>query len=244
MALFDLCKVRLLHGWVADPRDAALHAALKERSFNEATTFCMSDDASAAEKARVLAFLESSASQLTEAGLAQLLEVVRDDELAVHFRNNHFSVMTKRGGRLLQLVTDEGLVDSAPRVAWMAYQGIHGNDAMLNDHFGDDITGRPTFPAPRQPSPSPPSAYPHSAFQPHAPLPSSYLPAQPPPVWAPQPAHAYVDRDSVYPAVPLHQHPVPAGQWQRGVPMPTQRATTTAHQRRQANDDEDSCCIM
>lgn len=41
-------------------------------------------------------FLESSASQLTYHGLCELNSVMADNELAVIFRNNHFSTIFKR----------------------------------------------------------------------------------------------------------------------------------------------------
>ena len=44
-------------------------------------------------------FLEESASQLTYHGLAELSSTIKEDELAVFFRNNHFTTLYKvRGG--------------------------------------------------------------------------------------------------------------------------------------------------
>lgn len=41
-------------------------------------------------------FLEDNGSQLTYHGLCELNSTLKDGELAVLFRNNHFSVMLKR----------------------------------------------------------------------------------------------------------------------------------------------------
>ena len=41
-------------------------------------------------------FLEDNGSQLTYHGLCELNTTLKDGELAVLFRNNHFSVMLKR----------------------------------------------------------------------------------------------------------------------------------------------------
>lgn len=40
-------------------------------------------------------FLESTASQLTYHGLCELTAAVKEEELSVFFRNNHFSTMIK-----------------------------------------------------------------------------------------------------------------------------------------------------
>ena len=51
-------------------------------------------------------WLNVSASQLTYYGLEQLHRAVNDRELAVFFRNNHFSTLTKHDGELNLLATD------------------------------------------------------------------------------------------------------------------------------------------
>jgi len=45
-------------------------------------------------------FLDNSASQLTHFGLGQLKTTLRDSELAVFFRNNHFSTILKNEVRI------------------------------------------------------------------------------------------------------------------------------------------------
>ena len=40
-------------------------------------------------------FLERTASQLTYHGLHELVTTLKEDELAVFFRNNHFSTLLK-----------------------------------------------------------------------------------------------------------------------------------------------------
>lgn len=48
-------------------------------------------------------FLESTASQLTYHGLCELTAAVKEGELSVFFRNNHFSTMIKHKVRLRPL---------------------------------------------------------------------------------------------------------------------------------------------
>ena len=53
-------------------------------------------------------FLETSSTQLTYHGIAELHRIVEEGRDAVLFRNNHFSVVHKKSGRVFVLVTDEG----------------------------------------------------------------------------------------------------------------------------------------
>ena len=63
------------------------------------------------------AFLESSASQLTRAGLRDARDAVKERELAVFFRNNHFATVFKLDGALYLLATDQGYLRE-PDVVW------------------------------------------------------------------------------------------------------------------------------
>lgn len=71
----------------------------------------------AAERVALDDFLTSSASQLTPYGLENARESVRERELAVFFRNNHFSTVFKLDGALYLLVTDQGYLRE-PEVVW------------------------------------------------------------------------------------------------------------------------------
>ncbi|GLH06077.1 Uncharacterized protein GBIM_11594 [Gryllus bimaculatus] len=52
-------------------------------------------------------FLASTASQLTYHGLCELAQAAREGEVAVFFRNNHFSTLYKHKAALYLLVTDQ-----------------------------------------------------------------------------------------------------------------------------------------
>ena len=75
-----------------------------------------------AEGQLVDAWLSQTGAQLTYYGLLQLHTALRESELAVFFRNNHFSTIFKRNGELYLLITDlgyqheAGVVWCAPRV--------------------------------------------------------------------------------------------------------------------------------
>ena len=81
-------------------------------------------------------FLESTASQLTYAGLLELHEVVRDRELCVLFRNNHFISLFKKDGQLFQLLTDLGYKDT-DCVAWELLNSIDGDTEIVSPEFGN-----------------------------------------------------------------------------------------------------------
>jgi hypothetical protein len=53
-------------------------------------------------------FISKTASQLTFAGLCELHQHLRDNQLCVFFRNNHFSTLFKYKGDLYNLITDAG----------------------------------------------------------------------------------------------------------------------------------------
>jgi hypothetical protein len=80
------------------------------------------------------AFLEDTCSQLTYYGLAQLHDRVREHEIAVFFRNNHFSTVVKHDGHLYLLVTDAGYRD-VPGVVFERLDEIDGD----TNYFGGDF---------------------------------------------------------------------------------------------------------
>jgi hypothetical protein len=79
-------------------------------------------------------WLNSNVSQLTYAGLTQLSERIKDMELAVFFRNNHFSTIFKHSGRMYLLVTDEGYQD-VPEIVWECLDDVAGNTQLVDHNF-------------------------------------------------------------------------------------------------------------
>ena len=70
-------------------------------------------------------FLSSTSSQLTTTGLQRLHTCMSDRELAVIFRNNHFSTLFSYEGSLYTLVTDIGYLH-IPRVVWEKLDTVDG----------------------------------------------------------------------------------------------------------------------
>lgn len=63
------------------------------------------------------AFYIDTAAQLTFYGLMRLYELVKERELCVFFRNDHFSTVFRIGNKLYSLVTDLGY-EHVPEVVW------------------------------------------------------------------------------------------------------------------------------
>ena len=82
------------------------------------------------ERTAIEEFLETTSTQCTEEGLKSVFRNMRNNELGVFFRNNHFSVIFKRDNRyVLSLVTDEGFIDE-PSIVW---EIVYDNGAIDSD---------------------------------------------------------------------------------------------------------------
>ena len=59
---------------------------------------------------------------------------MKDGQLAVFFRNNHFSTMVKEGGSLYLLVTDLGFLDQKD-VVWETLDSVQGDTVFVDEQF-------------------------------------------------------------------------------------------------------------
>eukprot|EP00276_Gloeochaete_wittrockiana_P002657 CAMPEP_0184674452 /NCGR_PEP_ID=MMETSP0308-20130426/87244_1 /TAXON_ID=38269 /ORGANISM="Gloeochaete witrockiana, Strain SAG 46.84" /LENGTH=550 /DNA_ID=CAMNT_0027122053 /DNA_START=493 /DNA_END=2145 /DNA_ORIENTATION=- len=78
-------------------------------------------------------WLEVSQSQLTHHGLCELHSTVKERELCLFFRNNHFSTLFKFGGLLYLLMTDEGYLRSP--VVWEQLEQVNGDNEFTTAEF-------------------------------------------------------------------------------------------------------------
>lgn len=97
------------------------------------TSFRDSGTAALVSSTSIADWLEATSSQLTFFGLSSLYERVREGEVAVLFRNCHFSTLHKAGGRLYLLVTDVGYA-GMPHVVWELLDDV-SNDTTLCDAY-------------------------------------------------------------------------------------------------------------
>jgi len=78
--------------------------------------------------------LDISASQLTYHGLVMLHQQIKERELCVFFRNNHFSTLFKYNGELYLLVTDFGYLNE-PEIVWEKLSQIDGDNVFITQDF-------------------------------------------------------------------------------------------------------------
>ncbi len=139
LVIFDLLSIPLYHGWLVDPQQTETAAAIADLGYNALVERIISEKHSEeTEKATrsfvAQQFLEDTASQLTYHGLYELTTTLKDNELAVFFRNNHFSTIYKRNGELFLLVTDQGFLKE-PKVVWETLSSIDGDGHFVDDRF-------------------------------------------------------------------------------------------------------------
>ncbi|KAJ1728366.1 hypothetical protein LPJ61_004070 [Coemansia biformis] len=78
-------------------------------------------------------WLQATATQLTERGLAMLQADLGGDSLSVMFRNNHFSTLFRRAdGQLFLLCTDD-VVAADPRIVWESLSDVHQATSQFVD---------------------------------------------------------------------------------------------------------------
>ncbi|KAI3468820.1 hypothetical protein Pfo_025483 [Paulownia fortunei] len=79
-------------------------------------------------------FMKNSASQLTVYGLFCLQDKVKERELCVFFRNNHFNTMFKYEGELYILATDQGYINQ-PDLVWEKLNEVNGDTVYMTGNF-------------------------------------------------------------------------------------------------------------
>ena len=152
LAVFDLLDVRVYHGWIVSEEDLSAYPYLSPLTYNEAIEKVVAYDAiksraletgnfdqtpeerEAVEEGEAIAkWLEANSGQLTSDGVIQLNSHMKEGELAVLFRNNHFSVILKRNDRLFGLVTDVGFRRTG--IMWESIDQLDGDTAYLDAGF-------------------------------------------------------------------------------------------------------------
>ncbi|KAJ7307225.1 hypothetical protein JRQ81_009218 [Phrynocephalus forsythii] len=137
--IFDLLNIPLYHGWLVDPQIPDVAEAVGKLSYNQLvekiiTCKHSSDPNLVTEGLIAEQFLESTASQLTYHGLCELTSTVKEGELSVFFRNNHFSAMIKHKSHLYLLVTDQGFLHEE-QVVWESLHNVDGDSCFCDAEF-------------------------------------------------------------------------------------------------------------
>jgi len=158
---FDLLHVEMVHGWLVDPNDPEESALIGNQTYNQLVNLVIKGNeakteldqlhtkqlseldkrekhhelsTTATNGSLVHSFLERSASQLTQYGLQILHDHVKEGEMYVFFRNNHFNTLTKHKGSLYLLVTDLGFATLSD-VVWEKLDVIDGDTEYMNASF-------------------------------------------------------------------------------------------------------------
>ncbi|ESO97473.1 hypothetical protein LOTGIDRAFT_214327 [Lottia gigantea] len=137
--IFDLLEIPLYHGWLIDPQDSQCIKAIGKLSYNQVVEKIISqkssDNEETAREALVAEqFLDRTASQLTYHGLCELGHKVKDGELCVFFRNNHFTTLYKHNKELFLLVTDQGFLTET-NVVWETLSNVDGDCHFVDGNF-------------------------------------------------------------------------------------------------------------
>lgn len=83
---------------------------------------------------QVWEFLDLNPTMLTHHGILEVAAALGEDESAILFRNSHFYVVRKRGGRLFTLVSDQGFA-LEPTVVWELLRDINGDSDFYDAAF-------------------------------------------------------------------------------------------------------------
>lgn len=78
-------------------------------------------------------WMEETASQLTFHGITKLYEELKEGQLYVFFRNNHFSTILMREASLWILITDQGYAKQA--AVWEKLDSVHGDSFFVTSEF-------------------------------------------------------------------------------------------------------------
>uniref|UniRef100_A0A8C5R3G0 Ubiquitin carboxyl-terminal hydrolase n=1 Tax=Leptobrachium leishanense TaxID=445787 RepID=A0A8C5R3G0_9ANUR len=137
--VFDLLNIPLYHGWLVDPQSDETVQAVAKLSYNQLvekiiTCKHSNDPNLVTEGLLAEQFLESSATQLTYHGLCELMGAVKEGELSVFFRNNHFSTLIKHKGHLYLLITDQGFLQEE-KVIWESLHNVEGDSCFCDSDF-------------------------------------------------------------------------------------------------------------
>uniref|UniRef100_A0A0V0J1S2 MINDY deubiquitinase domain-containing protein n=1 Tax=Schistocephalus solidus TaxID=70667 RepID=A0A0V0J1S2_SCHSO len=144
LSIFDLFKIGIYHGWVVDPSDHVLAEVIQDRTYNQLVEAVIgwrsSENPDVVQRGFLAeAFLENTASQLTVHGLCQLADTLRKGQLAVFFRNNHFSTIYRHNDSLYTLLTDAGFANE-PNFVWETLNDVDGNTQFVDANFKPSTT--------------------------------------------------------------------------------------------------------
>mmetsp|Transcript_15166 Transcript_15166/g.35151 ORF Transcript_15166/g.35151 Transcript_15166/m.35151 type:complete len:399 (+) Transcript_15166:2-1198(+) len=151
---FDLLEIELVHGWLLDS-NAQEYEWVGENTYNQLLNLVIEGNDATMKLERksdvydskydelsnqatrgtiIRSFLDRSSHQLTQHGLFVLHEYVKEGDMVVFFRNNHYNTLTKHKENLYLLVTDFGYAD-VNSVVWEKLDVIDGDTEYVTGEF-------------------------------------------------------------------------------------------------------------
>ncbi|KAN0043037.1 hypothetical protein ACTA71_010672 [Dictyostelium dimigraforme] len=135
--IFDYLNIKLVHGWIVDPNQKEVKQLIGNLNYNDLVpkivTFEQSFPNAKPELQQKMNDFANS-NQLTDYGLSLIQENLKEDELCVFFRNNHFATMTKHDGYLHILVSDVGY-ERENNIIWDRIMSKEGESIFLSGDF-------------------------------------------------------------------------------------------------------------
>eukprot|EP00924_Labyrinthula_sp_SR-Ha-C_P008107 snap_masked-scaffold_11-processed-gene-3.9-mRNA-1 protein AED:0.08 eAED:0.08 QI:0/-1/0/1/-1/1/1/0/379 len=134
ISIFDMLDLNLFHSWVISPEDPKFEL-IKDLSYNQLVDLIVSSK----DETKVFLlqeFLNETQSQITKYGLDLMKEKdkgIKERELCVVFRNNHFTTLFKYEGELYLLLTDFGYENEI--VCWENLTSIDGDNSLVKADF-------------------------------------------------------------------------------------------------------------
>uniref|UniRef100_A0A7S0ZRS7 MINDY deubiquitinase domain-containing protein n=1 Tax=Noctiluca scintillans TaxID=2966 RepID=A0A7S0ZRS7_NOCSC len=160
LAVFDLLDVSLFHGWVVPRQDERAHKLFGHLSYNQVVERLIglqdaqeqldrgdaNEDGALSKVVEdglvIKDFMERTATQLSYEGLLELHSAVRERELAVFFRNSHFSTILRYDGSLFLLCTDISF--AASHLVWERLDEVDGDTSYFDAGFVENAADSDT----------------------------------------------------------------------------------------------------
>ena len=154
MRLYSTFNIPLIHGWTA-PKDTPVYNAFERnaKTFEDAQNIQFAEaelehkqqtDGLNFQEQQMLediitikGFLNNWPTQLTDHGLESISQSLQSGQIAILFRNDHFSTLYKepKHGALMTLVTDQGYGSHA-EIVWESLVDVNG---AASEHFSGDF---------------------------------------------------------------------------------------------------------
>jgi hypothetical protein len=157
-AVLDSLNIRLFHSWIISEDDITVYPYVSPLTYNDAVekvveyeetksraietgNFEIVDREKFVEGETIAKWLESTSGQITSDGIIGVNSHMKEGDLAVFFRNNHFSVIFNKNDQLYALVTDLGYAKTS--VMWESIDQLDGDTLYLDSNFLPVTGGTP-----------------------------------------------------------------------------------------------------